>query len=66
MTFENWMTKVDATFQETLGIDHESWPDQTYYDWFEDGVEPIEAVAYAVENEYGFEACKELGLEGWL
>lgn len=66
MTFEAWMSKVDAAFNEALGISHEEWPDQTYYDWFEDGIEPMEAVALAVENEYGYTACCELGLEGWL
>lgn len=66
MTFEAWKQRVDVAFIEKVGISTDCWPDQCYYDWYEDEVTPMEAVAMAVENEYGYEAACEFGLGEYL
>lgn len=53
MTFENWTVAVDKAFIEIVGMDRDSWPDQDYWTMWDDGFSPMEAVAAAVENEYG-------------
>ena len=63
MDFEKWAELVDQAFIDITGLDRDSWPDQCYYDWWEDGVEPTEAVAMAIENEYGTEGLEAFDLE---
>ncbi len=62
MTFEQWMDKVDDIFIERTGLGYEDWPDQCYYDWFEDEMTPEEAFRDAVENEYGDMDLEAFGL----
>lgn len=62
MTFENWLDKVDDSFTRITGLDRDSWPDQDYWDMFDSGLTPDEAVATAIENEYGEEALEAFGL----
>jgi hypothetical protein len=63
MAFENWLEKVDAEFIAIVGLDRDSWPDQDYWDMYESGVSAKEAVAIAIENEYGEEGLEAFGLE---
>lgn len=63
MTFEQWLDKVDDSFNRITGIDRDTWPDQDYWDMFDSGLTPDEAVANAIENEYGDEGLLAFGLE---
>lgn len=63
MTFEEWLASVDRFFVKLTGLDRDSWPDQDYYTWFEEEIDPAEAVALAIENEYGEYGLKSFGLE---
>lgn len=60
MEFEKWLDKVDEEFIAITKIDRDSWPDQDYYEMWEAGDSPREAVFNAIENEYG-----EAGLEAF-
>ena len=51
--FESWLAAVDVAFIKLIGLDRDSWPDQDYWNMFESGFTPIEAVIDAIENEYG-------------
>ena len=51
MTFESWMDRVNSKMIVTTGFDCDSWPDQNYYDMWEAGDTPGEAVYAAIENE---------------
>ena len=63
MTFESWMDRVNSKMIVTTGFDCDSWPDQNYYDMWEAGDTPGEAVYAAIENEYGHEGLVAFGLE---
>jgi hypothetical protein len=60
--FESWLAAVDVAFIKLVGLDRDSWPDQDYWDMFESGFTPIEAVIDAIENEYGEEGLEAFGL----
>ena len=53
MTFEAWYAAVDTKFVEVTGLDRDSFPDACYYDMWEDGCKPVEAVALALEEGFG-------------
>ncbi len=53
MTFEAWMHEVDRAFIKTTGLGRDDWPDQCYWDWWDDGLEPEEAVRETIGGEYG-------------
>jgi len=63
MTFELWLEKVNNEFIDKTGIDRDSFPDQDYWVWYEEGLTPGEAVYNAIENEYGREGLEAFGLE---
>jgi hypothetical protein len=63
MTFEKWLDKVDDSFTRITGLDRDTWPDQDYWDMFDSGLTPDEAVATAIENEYGDAGLEAFGLE---
>lgn len=63
MIFEQWLDKVDDSFNRITGLDRDTWPDQDYWDMFDSGLTPLEALATAVENEYGEEGLAAFGLE---
>lgn len=63
MTFEMWLDKVDAAFIDITGIDRDSWPDQDYWNMYDSGLTPREAVIDAIENEYGDSGLEAFGLE---
>lgn len=62
-SFKTWLAEVNTIFIDTVGMPYDCWPDQDYYTMWEDGYSPMEMVAEAVENEYGFEGLEAFGLE---
>lgn len=62
MTFGDWMVKVEKIFIDIVGLDLDSWPDQDYWNMFECGNTPMEAVIDAIESEYGEEGLDAFGL----
>jgi hypothetical protein len=62
INFESWLIAVDKAFQRITGLDRDTWPDQDYYNMFESGDSPTEAVITAIENEYGEEGLEAFGL----
>lgn len=63
MTFEKWLDKVDDSFTRITGLDRDTWPDQDYWNMFDSGLTPDEAVTNAIENEYGDYGLEAFGLE---
>ena len=63
MSFEKWLDKVDAMFIKVTGLDRDTWPDQDYWNMFDAGDTPMEAVIAAIENEYGEAGLEAFGLE---
>ena len=61
--FATWMAQVDMHMQQAIGFTHEDMPDQTWYDWFEDEVNPEDAAAMCIENEWGAEGLAVAGME---
>ena len=64
MNFEKWLDAVDKAFIDITGIDRDSWPDQDYWNMWDAGDTPREAVIAAIENEYGDEGLEAFGFEG--
>lgn len=62
INFESWLIAVDKAFQRITGLDRDSWPDQDYWNMFESGDSPTEAVITTIENEYGEEGLEAFGL----
>lgn len=62
MTFENWLKAVDRCFVNATGMFRDDWPDQDYWNMWNDGLTPMEATIDAIENEYGEEALEAFGL----
>jgi len=60
--FESWLAAVDVAFIKLVGLDRDSWPDQDYWNMFEAGSTPVEAVIDAIESEYGEEGLEAFGL----
>ena len=58
MGFEVWMNKVDEALGEKCGLSHNDLADQTWYDWYNSGMEPAEAAAECLANE-GFPGMDE-------
>ena len=63
MTFESWLDKVDDCFIKVTGLDRDTWPDQDYWNMWNDGLTPMEALLESIENEYGEEGLEAFGLE---
>ena len=63
MTFESWLAAVDARFIKVTGLDRDTWPDQDYWNMWNDGLTPMEALLESIENEYGEEGLEAFGLE---
>lgn len=62
MEFESWLDKVDACFIKVTGLDRDSWPDQDYWNMFDSGLTPMEALIESIENEYGEAGLEAFGL----
>lgn len=63
MDFESWYAEVDRQFNELIGLSRDCFPDQLYWDMWDAGDTPREAVITAVENEYGDAGLEAFGLE---
>jgi Family of unknown function (DUF5419) len=50
-TFEEWMKQIDRIIGEVCGLGHGDIGDQCYYDWYDDGVTPMQAAKRALKNE---------------
>lgn len=61
--FESWLESVDRAFVRITGLPRDSWPDQDYWNMFESGDTPTEAVIASIENEYGEEGLEAFGME---
>lgn len=53
MTFDQWMSEIDILLMETIFLSSDDLADQPYRDWFNMGLEPIEAVDL-IRDEEGF------------
>lgn len=62
MTFDDWLEQVDSCYIRVTGLDRDSWPDQDYWNMFDSGLTPMEALRESIENEYGEEGLEEFGL----
>ncbi|RMD98394.1 MAG: hypothetical protein D6816_16270 [Bacteroidetes bacterium] len=51
MTFKEWMRQVDRELIRKSGLSSRDLADQTYWDWFFDGISPEEAAEETLENE---------------
>ena len=52
--FQAWMARVDAVLQRHAGLTSGDLADQTWRDWFDDGIKPGTAAAMAVRSELAF------------
>jgi hypothetical protein len=50
-TFESWMSKVDGKLLATSGLTHHDLADQTWRDWFNDGMPAAEAAELCLKDE---------------
>ena len=48
--FQSWLKEVDKELSSLCGLDHESLPDQTWRQWFEDLMPATDAAETALEN----------------
>ncbi len=50
MDFEEWMEAVDAVLCELTGFTSADLPDQSWHDWFDEGIGSDEAAQLAMEG----------------
>lgn len=50
MDFNTWMDAVDREIISVCGLGVNDLPDQSFRDWFDDGLTPREAAEYTLEN----------------
>ena len=53
MTFEQWMSKVDAEVERAVGLSADDLADAPYYDMYEDGRTPKSAAMTAIRLSGG-------------
>ena len=63
MTFEIWMQQVDTHFIKNTDMGCDDWADNCYYDMWEEGMSPYDAMVDTIEREYGEEGLEAFGLE---
>ena len=51
LTFEEWLKQADYTLESLVFLGHDDLPDQTWRDWYNDGVTPADAARMTLENE---------------
>ena len=51
--YEEWIEQVEAALDAIVGMGVDDLPDQSWYDWFEDGMSPSAAAKKAIKNEGG-------------
>lgn len=66
MSFKIWQAELAKVFEQKTGLDLDTFPDQDYYGFYEDGLSPVEAVAEAIHNEYGFMGLEAFNLVGMI
>lgn len=49
--FESWMRQVNAELSAICGLSSDDLADQTYRDWYEDGISPEDAATMTLEDE---------------
>lgn len=54
MSFDEWMNQVDEVLFKEIGMSHMDIPDQTYRDYFDDGMSPEDAVETIMEEDEMF------------
>lgn len=67
ITFETWMSQVERLYAQKLGLSADSGGDAPWYDYYNDGMSPKEAMATALtdwQDELGMLDLNELGLGG--
>ncbi|AEJ93342.1 hypothetical protein SEA_KIPPER29_94 [Mycobacterium phage Kipper29] len=52
LTFKSWLGYVDAHMYRRYGVTHDDVADQTWWDWWNDGVSPVDAAQEAFENGF--------------
>lgn len=50
LSFNSWLKAVDVAIVAKIGLSSGDLPDQTYYDWFEDEILPVDAANMAIES----------------
>lgn len=55
MNFEQWFAKVDTLMKRKFGFGADDFPDQTWRDWYDSEMTPLEAVYEAIANEEIFD-----------
>jgi hypothetical protein len=48
--FDTWMKRVDSALVRKCGLTSDDLSDCCYYDWYEDGVSPINAANMVLET----------------
>lgn len=51
MTYEQWLKAVDQYLEAEIGLGHQDLPDQLWRDWYEDGLDPMDAATEALDSE---------------
>lgn len=49
--FKSWMERVETECIKNFGLTIDDLPDQPYYDWFEDDLDPSDVVEEIAERE---------------
>jgi len=50
--FEAWLRALDDICLDEMGVSYQDLPDQSFKDWFDDGLSPEDAYYQMIENEY--------------
>ena len=53
ISFKDYMKLVDHHLNQLCGLSHRDLPDQNWFDFYEDEIEPSEAVSEVLEEEGG-------------
>jgi len=66
--FETWLRKVDALYISTIGLGMDDLGDAPWYDYWDDGMTPREAVAHALTDwqDMEFDLIDDLGFGGMV
>jgi len=50
MEYADWMAEIDRLMVAEAGVTHNDLPDQPWRDWYDEGLEPEEAVENALDD----------------
>lgn len=65
--FKRWLSEVEALYFAKLGMGMDDGGDAPWYDYYNDGMSPKEAMAHALndwQDDFGMLDLDELGLGG--